>query len=1695
DFHGTGYTVDGACASSLLAVITAAQALCTGELDIALAGGVDLSLDPLELVGFARLGALASTEMRVYDAHPTGFLPGEGCGMVVLTRATDAHRLGLRIYAYLTGWGTSTDGSGGLTRPETNGQTLALHRAYHMARLSPHTVNLIEGHGTGTTVGDQVELTALTHIRGTGTPPAALGSIKANIGHTKAAAGIAGLIKTALAIHHRTLPPTTGCHEPHPLLREPQVPLRVLAEPEPWPNPTPLAAVSAMGFGGINTHLVLTGPTTTPHTTLPTTTHRWAQPPPPHDIVLIEANNTNELTTQLNLLAEQANTLSQAELHDLACTQHHTTTGTATIRTALVADTPETLARAATAAAQRTQHWHHTLVVDHEAGFALSTRRQRAVGLLFPGQAAPVRARLDTWATRLTVPPLPANLDIRDGDTDTAIAQAAIVRQSLAGLAWLQALGCEPVAAVGHSLGEITALIWSGVLDPNAGLRLAVRRGQAMAEHGDPDSTMATLNTTTRHAVQLVSGTRAVIAGYNAPDQTVISGPTDAVHEVVTAARAAGIAASLLTVSHGFHSPAMSDAEAPLRRELSQIEFGPPQRSVVSTITGRTLSNSDDLRHLLIDQLTLPVRFTDALTELAHRCELLVEVGPGTILTALAARTTPDLPTVSLDCGGSTRQHALATATLAVAGAGDLEPWFAGRAYRPLRLDEPLNFLTNPCETSIAGQAAAAAASSALPQEDTGHTGDANVTGKRLPRKPTPENSSPLEILREHLARSLELPISGIRPDSRLLGDLHLNSLQVIQTIAAVAEHLGKQPPATPPSLAETTVEQAAESLLDLPSRDENAAESSADGVRPWVHAFEHRWVPAVGKSRPQPTNWKVWAPADHWLHSALTNASGDVREALAVLLTPQSGPAEITKLLRDLEQERPDHLLVLHHGHPGAAAMGRSAAVELSPHSVTVLQVPEDVRTLSLSHLPENDYLDLRVGPDGEVQRLATMPYEPRESSPVPLGPEDVCLVTGGVRGITAFSAAALAERTGCTLVLLGRTPADDPAVRAMLTDLRRRARAHYLSCDVSDREAVRTAVTRAAEHGNVRGLLHGAGINEPQRLAAVTADSLERTMAPKVEGLRSVLSVVGDQLRLVVGYGSVIGRRGLVGQAEYCLANDWMRVELEGWADEHPDCRVHLLEWSVWSDIGMGVRLDVLDSLREMGVEPIRPHDGVEVLLQILTDAQAPTTLLVTSRIPHSPTLAIEGPAQPLLRFAERTRTHTPGVEAVLETELSLGSDPYLTEHRIGGTAVLPAVLGLEAMAQATRLVDGETTGAWSFSGLALPSAVVVPEQGSTSLRVAALSAGRGEVDVVVREESDRFDSDRLSAKVVPAPVPPKQHREVSGPLADAPAPHPFYGPVFFHSGRFQRLLGYDLLSAFSVRAWIEARDETWFSDFHPRELLLGDPGAHDAAIHVLLACVPHRRALPVAAERMTVWKKPVGTLVVDAVERSHTADDYVFDIVVRQLDGSCVAAWQGLQLHAVGPNEHQSALPIQLVGPLLSRRLIEQGLGDHVELVVSEGEQHDDIDLWTQQVRTVSGNNDTPVATGRTTRSTSATRVGGHVLLAESSEPIGVHWEAGSAASTSEPPSKEDQRLFEAVATDVGERSGHALNRVLVARQALREIEDIAAAPLVRGEVTEDQMVVFHSGPIRVVTARLITDASLEPVTVAIAIHKGR
>jgi len=1543
DLGGGGYTVDGACSASLLSVTTACTALVGGDVDVAVAGGVDLSIDPFELVGFAKAGALADADMRVYDRRSAGFWPGEGCGMVVLMRAADALAQARRIYALVRGWGVSSDGSGGITRPEVPGQLLAVQRAYRRAGFGVETVQYFEGHGTGTAVGDRTELETLTRARqaADADAPAAIGTVKANIGHTKAAAGVAGLIKATLAVHARLLPPTTGCLDPHPLLCEPRPALRVLGRGEPWPSVEPArAAVSSMGFGGINVHVVVESPAGQARPArLDRRTRGLLSSAQEAELFLLDADSTVELAGRAGRLAAAAAGLSAAELTDLAASLEAALADRA-IRAALVATSPEELEQRL----GRLGRWLDEGVaqrIDPAAGVFLGARSSlpRLV-YLFPGQGSDSRGAPGALRRRFdSVERLWASLAPQRADDPVATqyAQPRIVAGSLAGLRALRVAGIRAAASIGHSLGELTALHWAGAIDAEALVCIATARGRLMATLGRPDGAMAGLAMAPEDVAPLLEGEPVELACFNGPRQTVVSGQAAAVERVMAAAEGRGARATRLPVSHAFHSPLVAPVATALAKHLAAEPFEPLRRTVISTVTGGPLPAGADLRELLRAQVTGPVRFLQALQAAATGADLLLEVGPGDVLSGLAAQQT-QVPVVAVETGsGSLAGYLRAVgAAFALGYPVRHQALFAGRLRRPLDLDRERRFLRNPCESAPLVPLPPPPAAEQAPAS-AGHEAAAPVT------VPT------IELLRQLVATHAELPADSVTGESRLLDELHLSSIAVGQIVVEAARQLGMPPPAMPSGYATGTLAEAAAALDTLRATGgarEQPASSVVAGIAPWVRAFSVALVetpPPAANAVGESGSWQVLAPDGHPLAAVLGRALERSGTGGGVLVCLDDGTDQ-RHLGLLLEGAR----AVLAPGGPGrfalvqssggATAFAKTLHLEAPWVKVTVVDVPaleEAVPWVVAEVAATSGFSHAHYDPDG-VRRVPVLrPLATGDPpGPIPFGPDDVLLVTGGGKGITAECALAIARDTGARLALLGRS--DPAADGALAANLRRMAdagvRHRYVRADVADEAAVLRAVAEVQEAlGSVTGVLHGAGTNTIAPLGGLDEAALLRAAAPKVAGLRNVLRAVDPgALRALITFGSIIGRAGLRGEAAYALANEWMTRLTERVRAERPACRCLAVEWSVWSGIGMGERLGAVEALARDGVTPIGPDVGVAMLRALLAAPSLPTTVVVTGRVEGLPTIQFEAGELPLLRFLERPLVHYPNVELIADAELSPATDPYLDEHVFDGQRLLPAVIGMEALAQAAMAVTGAERPP-VLERLEFAQPIIVPE-GRTSLRVAALVHESGVVETALRSRETGFAVDHFRALcrfTGSAPPQPAPAGDAGLPVVPLDPERELYGRLLFQAGRFRRVRRYRLLVARACVAELAVGDPGgWFGPYLPAGLVLGDPGLRDACMHAVQCCVPGSTLVPVAVERLVRYASPVGgaPVAVHATERAHDGDRFVYDLLVVGDRGDVLERWDGLDLRVVRGRPANGPLPPALLGPHLERRLAD-------------------------------------------------------------------------------------------------------------------------------------------------------------------------
>ncbi|TDC63649.1 type I polyketide synthase, partial [Streptomyces hainanensis] len=596
DLRGPAYTVDAACASSLVAVDHAVRELATGRCDLMLAGGVHHCHDITLWSVFSQLGALSPSErIRPLHRDADGVLIGEGTGVVVLKRLADAEREGDRIYAVVRGTGVASDGrSASLLNPDPDGQARAVRLAWEAAGLDPRApgaLGLLEAHGTATPAGDRAELATLAEVFGPPAGrPAAIGSVKSMIGHTMPAAGVAGLIKAALAIHHGVLPPTLHCEEPHPALAATR--FAPLAEATPWEPPADgaprRAGVNAFGFGGINAHVVLEAPATAPA--------RRAAPPvtvvEPERVLRLAAADADALGT---LLTADDSTVLAAGLDER-------TADAGPVRLGIVDPTARrlTLARKAVA---RGAPWRGRSDVWFSPRPLLGPGGGKTA-FVFPGLEAEFDPRADALAARFGLPrPEPARVgDV--GRHGAAVFQLGRLLDTA-----LRRLGVTPDAVAGHSVGEWTAMAAGGIhtaaevdaflatFDPDA-LRVP---GVAFAVLGLPAE---------RVTEELAGRDDVVLSHDNAPNQSMVCGAEAAVEELVLRLRAAGVIGQILPFRSGFHTPMLAPYLDPIRRAADSYTLHAQTTPVWSATTAaRYPAQPAAVRELFIRHLLEPVRF------------------------------------------------------------------------------------------------------------------------------------------------------------------------------------------------------------------------------------------------------------------------------------------------------------------------------------------------------------------------------------------------------------------------------------------------------------------------------------------------------------------------------------------------------------------------------------------------------------------------------------------------------------------------------------------------------------------------------------------------------------------------------------------------------------------------------------------------------------------------------------------------------------------------------------------------------------------------------------------------------------------------------------------------------------------------------------------------------------------------------
>ncbi|MCP9941533.1 thioester reductase domain-containing protein [Cyanobium sp. ATX 6E8] len=660
DFKGPSFTVDTACSSSLVAVHLACESIWRGESEAALAGGVQALIHPGIQMSFCKTGLLASDgRCKSFDASADGYVRSEGAGAVLLKPLAAAQAAGDPIYAVIHGSAVNSDGrSNGMVAPNARAQIACVRAAFARAGIDPAATQYVEAHGTGTRQGDPIELRALGTVLGEGRPEGEtcrVGSVKTNLGHSETAAGITGLIKAALCVAKRQLPPSLHCRRPNPSIDFAGLKLQVQTslEPFPYPERATVVGVSSFGFGGTNAHVVLADAP--------------QQRPPmrfgarmPLQLLSLSARTPEALAQVARDLAGQLQAQPTLKLADLAASANLGRTGFRQRAVCLARDNAQLLAQLQALAADQRP-------LPEGLARATASRRPGKLAWLFTGQGSQalamgqellehpsfreaferVAALLDPQLDQ----PLRDLLKPRSGDEAQAAArlnQTGATQPALFVLGYAlsqlwRSWGVRPDLLMGHSIGEVLAAHLAGLFSLEDACRLVAARGRLMQALPAAGGMAALLAPHDRVRALLARHCEVSVAAYNGPLNTVVAGPTAALRRLLADAETTGLQARQLAVSHAFHTQAMAPMLEAFERELRQLSFSPPNRSLVSTLTGQLAGAEMAQPDYWCDQVLSPVRFAEGVDTLVSQgAQVFLEIGARPTLIGMARQCSDD---------------------------------------------------------------------------------------------------------------------------------------------------------------------------------------------------------------------------------------------------------------------------------------------------------------------------------------------------------------------------------------------------------------------------------------------------------------------------------------------------------------------------------------------------------------------------------------------------------------------------------------------------------------------------------------------------------------------------------------------------------------------------------------------------------------------------------------------------------------------------------------------------------------------------------------------------------------------------------------------------------------------------------------------------------------------------------------------
>ncbi|HEV2638944.1 MAG TPA: SDR family NAD(P)-dependent oxidoreductase [Actinocrinis sp.] len=1258
-FEGPAVTVDTACSSSLVALHLGAQALRNGECSLVLAGGVIITATPGVFIEFSRQQGLASDgRCKSFAAAADGTGWGEGAGMLVLERLSDARRNGHPVLALVRGTAVNQDGaSNGLTAPNGLSQQRVIRQALANAGLSTNDVDVVEAHGTGTKLGDPIEAQALIATYGQDRPedkPLWLGSLKSNIGHTQAAAGVGGIIKMVMAMQHGVMPRTLHVDEPSPHVDWSAGAVELLTEAREWAREGERprrAGVSSFGVSGTNAHVVIehfdaagadalgSPEAAAPTAELVSNAEITSSPEIVPTAWTVSARGSGALRAQAARLLAHAQAHPEASPADLGLSLA-ATRSTFAHRAVLIGSAREELVAgleilASADAADATSSpgapvVHQGEAVGGRTAVAFTGQGAQRLGMgeelrrTFPFFARTfdeVCAHLDLHLDR----PL-AEVVFGDGAAldQTGYTQAALFALEVALYRLLEHWGVQPDYLIGHSIGEVAAAHVAGVFTLPDAARLVAARGrlmQALPEGGGMLAVESTEEEVARILAEELTGEAGPvgIAAVNGPRAVVVSGAFAALDQVEAIIRARGGRAKRLTVSHAFHSPLMEPMLAEFRRGLDTVEFHNPYLPIVSNLTGTLAGPEIATADYWVRHVREAVRFHDGV-ELLKGLNVvrMLEVGPGGVLCAMAQDGFAGADTVLVPALRADRPEAEsllgALARLHTHGADvDWTALFEGvdarRVALPTYAFQRQRFWPRGATLNPAGRGAESAVTDAHDPTETGfwsavENGDLEALTTALDADEATSQSwgqvlPALSTWRRAARRNCVLDSWRYRAVWRPLAD----------------------PADTRSPLSGTW-------LLVTPAHLDPVADPAIDAVAQGLtaHGAKVRLVPVTGAAAlPEALAEALVGDAPTGVLSLLA-LDGRAHPAIRSLTV---GMDATLALLRELGAPgAPDiRLWVATRGavavgaseHADAAqaqywGLGRVAALELPQRWGGLVDLPAELTGRAAERLaatladPAEDQVALR--PAGLFTRRFERAALP--ASAAAWQPSGTVLVTGGTGALGARVARWLAEHGAEHLVLASRRGQDAPGMSALCTELAELgARTTVAACDAADRDQVRALVDRLDAEGTpIRAVVHAAGVSQQTPISACTPEEFGAVVEAKVAGAVHLdEALAGRDLDAFVLFSSIAATWGGGAQPAYAAANAFLDALAENRRSRGLSATA--VAWGPWGGGGMAAEGAAEEQLRKRGLTVLDPQLALAALGQAVGAGEAAVTV----------------------------------------------------------------------------------------------------------------------------------------------------------------------------------------------------------------------------------------------------------------------------------------------------------------------------------------------------------------------------------------------------------------------------------------------------------------------------------------------------